>query len=125
MVVSCAIIAATGDTIGWVSVALLLIGHMTVTGAELLESAAQWGFQSELSDPARRGEDQGVTGLGRQVTNIIGPAAYTWLALDQGTLGWVVIATTIVVAAVLLHPAVRSAERFLATHALDPAAATA
>ena len=125
MVVSCAIIAATGDTIGWASVALLLIGHMTVTGAELFESAAQWGFQSELSDPARRGEYQGVTGLGRQVTNIIGPAAYTWLALDQGTLGWFVIATTIVVAAVLLHPAVRSAERFLTTHALDPSAATA
>jgi MFS family permease len=125
MVGSCAIVAVTGDTIGWVSVVLLLVGHMTVTGAELFDSAASWGFLSELSDPTRRGEYQGVWGLGARVTNILGPAAYTWLALDHGTWGWAAIAVTIVVAAALLHPAVRAAERFLTTHALDPSAATA
>jgi MFS family permease len=125
MVVSCALVALTGDTIGWVSVVLLLIGHMTVTGAELFESGATWGFMAELSDPDRRGEYQGVWGLGGRITNILGPAAYTWLALDHGTLGWVVIATTIVLAAALLHPSVRSAERFLATHELDVSRAPA
>jgi MFS family permease len=125
MVASCAIVAVTGDTIGWVSVVLLLVGHMTVTGAELFESAATWGFMSELSDPFRRGEYQGVWGLGGRITNILGPATYTWLALNHGTLGWVVIATTIVLAAALLHPAVRSAERFLATHELDVSRAPA
>jgi MFS family permease len=125
MVVSCAIVAITGDTIGWVSVVLLLVGHMTVTGAELFESAATWGFMAELSDPYRRGEYQGVWGLGGRITNILGPATYTWLALNHGTLGWVVIATTIVLAAALLHPAVRSAERFLATHDLDVSRAPA
>jgi MFS family permease len=125
MVLSCFLVAITGDTIGWVSIALLLVGHMTVTGAELFESAATWGFLAELSDPYRRGEYQGVWGLGGRITNILGPAAFTWLALDQGTLGWVVIATTIVLAAALLHPAVRSAERFLATHDLDVSGAPA
>jgi MFS family permease len=125
MVASCAIVAVTGDTIGWVSVVLLLIGHMTVTGAELFESAATWGFMAELSDPYRRGEYQGVWSLGGRITNILGPATYTWLALNHGTLGWVVIATTIVLAAALLHPAVRSAERFLATHELDVSRAPA
>jgi MFS family permease len=125
MVCSCAIVAVTGDTIGWVSVVLLLVGHMTVTGAELFESAATWGFLSELSDPTRRGEYQGVWGIGTRITNILGPAAYTWLALDHGTVGWAVIASTIVIGAVLLHPAVRAAERFLTTHALDPSNATA
>ncbi len=125
MVVSCFLVAITGDTIGWVSVALLLVGHMTVTGAELFDSAASWGFLAELSDPARRGEYQGVWGMGGRITNIVGPAAYTWLALDHGTLGWSVIAATIVVAAVLIHPAVRAAERFLGTHSLDAARATA
>jgi hypothetical protein len=125
MVVSCFLVAITGDTIGWVSVALLLVGHMTVTGAELFESAATWGFMAELSDPYRRGEYQGVWGLGGRITNILGPAAFTWLALDQGTLGWAVIATTIVLAAALLHPAVRSAELFLATHDLDVSRAPA
>jgi MFS family permease len=125
MVCSCAIVAATGDTIGWVSVVLLLVGHMTVTGAELFDSAASWGFLSELSDPYRRGEYQGVWGLGARITNIIGPAAYTWLALDHGTVGWVVIAMTVLVSAIVLHPAVWAAERFLTTHALDPSSATA
>jgi MFS family permease len=125
MVASCFLVAITGDTIGWVSVALLLIGHMTVTGAELFESAATWGFMAELSDPYRRGEYQGVWGLGGRITNILGPAAFTWLALDRGTLGWAVIASTIVLAAVLLHPAVRSAERFLVTHDLDVSRAPA
>lgn len=125
MVVSCAIVAVTGDTIGWVSVVLLLVGHMTVTGAELFDSAATWGFQSELSDPTRRGEYQGVWGLGGRITNILGPAAYTWLALNHGTVGWAVIAATILFGAALLHPAARAAERFLTTHALDPSAATA
>jgi MFS family permease len=119
MVVSCFLVAITGDTIGWVSVALLLVGHMTVTGAELFESAATWGFMAELSDPYRRGEYQGVWGLGGRITNILGPAAYTWLALNHGTIGWAVIAATIVLAAALLHPAARSAERFLDTHGLD------
>ncbi|HEX4472761.1 MAG TPA: MFS transporter, partial [Nocardioides sp.] len=64
-------------------------------------------------------------GLGGRITNILGPAAYTWLALDHGTLGWVVIATTILVSSALMHPAARAAERFLTTHALDPTAATA
>jgi MFS family permease len=125
MVVSCAIVAVTGNTIGWVSVVLLLVGHMTVTGAELFDSAATWSFLSELSDPQRRGEYQGVWGLGTRITNILGPAAYTWLALDHGTLGWAIIAVTILVGATLLHPAARAAERFLTTHALDPSTATA
>ena len=125
MVCSCAIVASTGDTIGWVSIVLLLVGHMTVTGAELFDSAASWGFLSELSDPTRRGEYQGVWGMGARITNILGPATYTWLALDHGAVGWAVIAATILVASALLHPAARAAERFLAARALDPSVATA
>jgi MFS family permease len=125
MVCSCVVIALTGDTIGWVSVVLLLVGHMTVTGAELFEAAATWCFLSELSDPTRRGEYQGVWGIGGHITNILGPAVYTWLALDQGSLGWAVIGAITVVGAIVLHPAARAAERFLATRALDPSAATA
>jgi hypothetical protein len=96
-----------------------------VTGAELFEAAATWCFLSELSDPTRRGEYQGVWGIGGHITNILGPAVYTWLALDQGSLGWAVIGAITVVGAIVLHPAARAAERFLATRALDPSAATA
>lgn len=118
---SCVVIAVTGDTIGWWSVILLLLGHMTVTGAELFESAATWGFLSELTDPARRGEYQGVWSMGGQLTNIVGPALFTWLALDHGAVGWAAIAVLVLTAAALVHAAARSAARFLRAQGERPA----
>ena len=50
-VLSCFIVLVTHDTLGWVTIALVWLGHVTVTGAELYQSAAHWGFLSELSGP--------------------------------------------------------------------------
>ena len=66
-VLSCGIVLVTHDTIGWVTIVLVWLGHVTVTGAELFQSAAHWGFMSELSDPQRRGEYQGAAHLGGTV----------------------------------------------------------
>lgn len=115
-VLSCAIVLVTHDTVGLVTIALVWIGHVTVTGAELFQSAGQWGLQAELSDPRRRGEYQGVAGLGYTLGTVWAPAAYTFLAIHEGALGWLVIAVVVVVAAAVLHPATRSAERYLVRH---------
>ncbi|MFC7485959.1 MFS transporter [Knoellia sp. CPCC 206453] len=123
-VLSCAVISVTHETIGWVSIVLIWIGHITITGAELWQSAADWGFTSELSDPRRLGDYQGVWGLGYQIQPIIFPALYTFLALSWGPPGWAVIAVIAVTAAVLSHPAARAAERHLERHAA-PASAPA
>lgn len=111
--VSCAVIAVTHDTVGWVSIVLIWVGHVTITGAELWQSAADWGFTSELSDHRRLGDYQGVWGLGYQLEPIIFPALFTFLALEWGTGGWAVIAAFGVAAAVVAHPAARAAERHL------------
>jgi MFS family permease len=108
-VLSCLLIAVTHDTVGWVSILLIWAGHVTITGAELWQSAAAWGFLSELSDPDRLGEYQGVFQLGWQAASIIAPGLFTWLAMEQGAIGWAVIATIAVVAAVVSHPAARVA----------------
>ena len=113
-VVSCAILAVTHDTVGWVSIVLIWVGHVTITGAELWQSAADWGLTSELSDHRRLGDYQGMWGIGYQVEPIIFPALYTFLALQWGTPGWAVIAAIGVAAAALSHPAARAAERYLA-----------
>ncbi len=115
-VVSCGLIAVTHDTVGWVSIVLIWVGHVTITGAELWQSAASWGWVAELSDPNRLGEYQGVFNLGYQVEGIVGPALFTFLALTWGTPGWAVIAVIAVAAVVVAHPAARAAERHLATH---------
>jgi len=113
-ILSCLVIGVTHETVGWVSVALIWLGHVTITGAELWQSAADWGFQSELSDHRRLGDYQGVWGLGYQAQPIIFPGLFTFLALRWGEQGWAVIAAIGVLAALLSHPAARAAERFLA-----------
>jgi MFS family permease len=116
-VLSCGIVLVTHDTIGWVTIALVWVGHVTVTGAELFDSAGEWGLQAELSDPARRGEYQGVSQLGFTLGSVWAPAAYTFLAMEWGTPGWLLIAAVVALAAVAVHPAARAAERQLAREA--------
>jgi MFS family permease len=112
-VLSCLVISATHETVGWVSIALIWLGHVTITGAELWQSASDWGFQSELSDHRRLGDYQGVWSLGYQAGPIIFPGLYTFLALQWGAPGWAVIAGLAVLATVVAHPAARAAERHL------------
>ncbi len=113
-ILSCGIVLVTHDTVGWVTIALVWVGHVTVTGAELFNSAGDWGLQAELSDPERRGEYQGVSQLGYTLGSVWAPAAYTFLAMSWGTPGWLVIAAIVLVAAALIHPAAHAAERHLA-----------
>src|SRR4051812_48207015 len=112
-VLSCLIVSVTHGTIGWVTIGLVWLGHVTVTGAELFHSAAQWGLVAELSDPNRRGEYQGASRLGETVGYVWAPAAYTFLAISWGPPGWLVTAAIVVVATIGMHPAARAAERYL------------
>jgi MFS family permease len=112
-VASCAIISVTHETVGWVSILLIWIGHVTITGAELWQSASDWGFTSELSDHRRLGDYQGVWGLGYQIEPVIFPALYTFLALEWGAPGWALIAAIACLAAAISYPAARAAERHL------------
>jgi MFS family permease len=112
-VVSCMITLATHDTVGWVTIALVWLGHVTVTGAELYLSAASWSFEAELMDPRQRGAYQGAAGLSGTLGKVWAPALYTFLAMNWGAAGWLVIAGIIVVAAAGIHPATRLAHRFL------------
>jgi MFS family permease len=121
-VLSCLIVLVTHDTVGWITIALVWLGHVTVTGAELFQSASEWGFLSELSDPARRGEYQGIGQVGHTLGTVWAPAVYTFLAMEWGTPGWLTIAAVVVVAVVVQTPAARAAERYLARQG-EPAAA--
>jgi MFS family permease len=112
-VLSCAIIAITHDTVGWVSIVLIWLGHVTITGAELWQSASDWGFQSELSDPRRLGDYQGIWSLGYQAEPILFPGLFTYLALNWGAPGWAIIAALAVLAGIVAHPAARAAQHFL------------
>ena len=115
-VVSCVITLATHDTVGWATIALVWLGHVTVTGAELYLSAASWSFEAELMDPRRRGEYQGAAEFSSTLGRVWAPALYTFLAMNWGAFGWLVIAAIGLVATAGLHPSVRAARRFLVEH---------
>ncbi len=115
-VVSCLITLATHDTVGWVTIALVWLGHVTVTGAELYLSAASWAFEAELMDPRQRGAYQGAAELTGTLGRVWAPAVFTFLAMNWGAGGWLVIAGIIVLATVAIHPSTTLARRFLEEH---------
>jgi MFS family permease len=119
-VLSCLITLSTHDTIGWTTITLVWLGHVTVTGAELYLSAASWSFEAELMDPRRRGEYQGAAELSGTLGKVWAPAVFTFLAMNWGAAGWLVIAGIVTAAAAGLHPAARKAQRFLEEHGLTP-----
>ena len=121
-VASCLITLYTHDTVGWVTIVLVWLGHVTVTGAELYLSAASWSFEAELMDPRRRGEYQGAAELSGTLGRVWAPALYTFLAISWGQAGWLVIAGIVVVASAGLHRSARVAQRVLEEHG-PPAAA--
>lgn len=112
-VASCLITLATHETVGWLTIALVWLGHVTVTLAELKLSAASWTFEADLMDPRRRGEYQGASEFSGTLGRVWAPALYTFLAMSWGAAGWLVIAAIIVVAAVAMHPVARMARSWL------------
>lgn len=114
-VVSCVVTLSTHESVGWITIALFFIGHVTLTGAELFLSAASWTFEAELMDPRRRGEYQGASELSGTLGRVWAPAAFT-LLVTWSTMGWLVIAAIITLAAAALHPSTAMARRFLEQH---------
>ena len=115
-VVSCVITLSTHETVGWVTIAMFFLGHVTLTGSELFLSAASWTFEAELMDPRRRGEYQGAAELAGTLGHVWAPAAFTFLAMNWGAGGWLLIGGFIVIAGAGLHPATAMARRFLERH---------
>ncbi|HWU21702.1 MAG TPA: MFS transporter [Nocardioides sp.] len=115
-VVSCLITLMTHSTAGLITIALVWLGHVTVTGAELFLSAASWTFQADLMDPRRRGEYQGVGNVCNKLGFVWAPALYTFLAMNWAEAGWLVIAAISVVAAIGVRAGAAMAERYAEQH---------
>jgi len=128
-VLSCLITMVTHSTVGLLTVVLVWLGHVTVTGAELAVSSASWTFQAKLMDSRRRGEYGGVAEVFATLGKGWAPAAYTFLAMGwhppgPAGLGWLVIGAIVLAATLGMHPAAHAAERFLDRHGLAEQDAT-
>jgi MFS family permease len=124
-VVSCLITMATHTTAGFLTIFLVWLGHVAVTGAELYFTGASWAFQARLMDPARRGEYGGVAEVFGTLGGRWTPAAFTFLAMSWHPAGlpgagWLVIGGIALVAVIGIHPASRMAQRFLEREGITP-----
>jgi MFS family permease len=124
-VLACLITMATHSTAGLLTILLVWLGHVAVTGAELYISGASWAFQAKLMDPERRGEYSGVAEVFSTLGGRWAPALFTLLAMSWHpaalpSAGWLVIAVIAVVAVIGLHPAVGMAQRFLEREGIVP-----
>lgn len=114
LVASCLITMVTDHTIIWVTIPLIWIAHMTVTGAELFNSSAQWGWQSELSHQQRLGDYQGIASVGSTLGTVWTPALFTFLATTMHVTGWLIMASIFIAAAIAIRPSAMAAQRFIA-----------
>lgn len=107
---ACAVVTTTAWSVGVATVLLLWGGYVLLTAAELFHSAAGWGFLSELSDPGRRAEYQGVWKLGQQAQLMAGPVTCTWLAVSWRPEGLLLVGAAATAASLLTARAGRRAE---------------
>jgi uncharacterized membrane protein YbaN (DUF454 family) len=109
--IGCVAVMFTAGTPRLVTVVLLVIAYVGITFGELFQSGGSWGLVSELSPVAQRAQYQGAFRLGNQLQSMLGPAAFTALAVTWNPMGWLLIAALVVLAALALGPAALASAR--------------
>jgi len=104
--IACPVIALSGMTHGWATVAVLAAGVTLTTATELWASAAQWYFQTEIPPADQRGAYVGASRSLAGVARMVGPASLTFLAIQTGGWGWWLIALLFVACSVAIGPIV-------------------
>jgi len=80
-----------GAAIGLIVVTLVL-GVAALTASELLQSAGGWGLSYLLAPNHSRAEFLATFNLGASLQFVLGPTLITVGVVDQGALGWLVLA---------------------------------
>ncbi|WP_412746506.1 MFS transporter [Krasilnikovia sp. MM14-A1004] len=109
--VACPVIALSGRTSGWATIAVLALSVLLVTGTELWASAAQWYLQTEVPPADQRGVYLGASRSVGGISRMVGPASLTYLAISTGGWGWWVIAALFTACAIAIAPVGRWLER--------------
>ncbi|WP_307834472.1 MFS transporter [Paractinoplanes lichenicola] len=110
-VAACPVVALSGATHGWATIALLAFAIVLLTATELWMSGAQWYLQTEIPPAEQRGAYLGASKSVGGVTKMLGPASLTFLAIHTGGWGWWLIAGIFVVAWAAARPIVAWVER--------------
>ncbi|MEU7583132.1 MFS transporter [Streptomyces sp. NPDC041068] len=89
---ACVVFAMSGGT-GTVAACLLLFaGAVLHALGEIRQAAGSWGVAFNLAPDDAQGQYQGTHAMGIDLGKMIAPAIFTWLVLEQGAVGWIVLA---------------------------------
>ncbi|MFF8597170.1 MFS transporter [Streptomyces sp. NPDC015220] len=106
---SCAVFALSAGRSAWLATLVMVVGAALQVVAEMLQSAGSWQLSFDLAPADRMGEYQGFFGTGATVARTVGPLAVTWLLLDWGTPGWLLLGVLMPAAAHAMGPVARRA----------------
>lgn len=87
-----AIVALADRGDATVAIVVLVAGSLVHVVGEMIGSGGQWGLQMGLAPHEKQGQYQGFAGLGFSVVAVVGPPVVTFLCVDLGEVGWLVLA---------------------------------
>ncbi|MEU5765713.1 MFS transporter [Streptomyces asoensis] len=109
MCAACAVFALSAGASPWVAAGVLVLGSVLQVAAETGQSAGSWQLSFDLAPADRVGEYQGLFGTGVTVARTLGPLVLTWLLVEWGTPGWLLLGAAMVGASYAMGPAARRA----------------
>ncbi|MFF6995113.1 MFS transporter [Streptomyces sp. NPDC008313] len=92
LTVACVVFALTDGASGVLACVLLLAGALAHVLGEIRQSAGSWGMSFGLAPEHAQGQYQGTYAMGADIGKMIAPALLTWLAIEHGVVGWVIMA---------------------------------
>jgi MFS family permease len=107
MAAACAVFALSAGASPWVAVGVLVLGAGLQVVAEMGQSAGSWQLSFELAPADRVGEYQGFFGTGVTVARTLGPLALTWLLVEWGMPGWLLLGGVTLAASYAMGPTAR------------------
>ncbi|MDX3243726.1 MFS transporter [Streptomyces sp. ME18-1-4] len=109
MCAACAVFALSAGASPWMAAGALMLGAVLQVAAEMAQSAGSWQLSFGLAPADRVGEYQGLFGTGVTVARTLGPLALTWLLIEWGTPGWLLLGAAMIAASHAMGPAARRA----------------
>ncbi|WP_246341556.1 MFS transporter [Streptomyces physcomitrii] len=108
---ACLVFAASGGRSALTAGLLLFAGALAHVLGEIRQSAGSWGMAFGLAPEHAQGQYQGTYAMGADMGKMLAPALLTWLAVEHGVAGWVVMAVGFALVGAAMPLLVRWAER--------------
>ncbi|MEU3662058.1 MFS transporter [Streptomyces sp. NPDC032940] len=92
------LVAVSAGPSAWIAVALLLVGIVVHSLAEVWQAAGTFELSFALAKPEAQGQYQGVMGLGHGLSEAVAPIVVIAMCINWGKPGWIVLAVIVTVA---------------------------